>query len=65
MKLVSGKKKMERQSNALDRLLVAVFKVTPDMESEHDVQAASEKWETRRQAEIATLRQRTGRIHES
>jgi len=51
MKMTSGRRKHERQSRALDRLLVAVFK-------------ASEKWETRRQAEIATLRQRTGRIHE-
>jgi hypothetical protein len=67
MKLVSGKKKMERQSNALDRLLNPARdkrEIMMDLEGKPDEKRIA-AWTTRRDAEIATLRQRTGRIHES
>lgn len=67
MKLVSGKKKMERQSNALDRLLSPrrdMRSYMTDLEGKPDEKKIA-AWTERRDAEIATLRQRTGRIHES
>lgn len=73
MKMTSGKRKQERQSSALDRLTASAFTgsaaqrrcIAAAVDGVVDAVAASAQWTERRDREIATLRQRTGRIHES
>lgn len=61
MKMTSGRRRQERQSRALDRLL-AQKNAPPYVDENGEIDARRvEAWITRREVEIAVLRERTGR----
>jgi hypothetical protein len=63
MKMTSGVRKRERQSRALDRLLAPhrdVRTYMTDLDGNPDVKRIA-AWTERRDREVATLKQRTGR----
>ena len=73
MKMTSGRRKQERQSRALDRLLAGTFvksracaQAAADdcVETGADMAKREAAWTARRDAEVATLRGRAGRKFE-
>lgn len=64
MKLTSGRRKQQRQSRALDRLLALTFEAAQQGRPAEKPERTAEQWAARRDREAAILRERSGRRFE-